>query len=171
MENLNHTHRKRDQTRPDYHQWLEFIKNKPDNTQWTILKNNSKTESKTESKTDSKTDRITQCSKEIQEEKDQFLKVIDRSFPTSHVIHNIEIERTKSEDFKKLKKDKFDGSLVKIWTTLENQELGDTIKKFKQDQKIEDLNEFKHWLETHSKDECKKIFLDFYARLKENNIY
>jgi hypothetical protein len=157
IENLNHTHRKRDQTRPDYHQWLDFIKDQQNKTLWSIkpshtIKGNNSIE------------------KDIQKQKNEFLVLLNDLFPNANLIERQNLERTASREFKYLKKEKFNGLLINQWTGLENEKLGYTIKKFKTYQNITNDKAFIKWLKSNSKEECQKIFLDFYTKLIDNSL-
>jgi hypothetical protein len=161
FENLNHAHRKRDKTRPDYHSWLEFIVNTKDNTIWNI----NETEKEYE-------DRIT-----------QYQDIIDNLFPDAQLLNTQKLHRENHLKFKELKREKFNGQLVSLWIAqtqkkaidnqieagIQGEELGITISAFKKAKKITEQDRFLQWLEITSKETCQEEFLEFYYKLKENN--
>ena len=141
-ENLNHTHRKRDRTRPDYHQWLEFIETQPNNASW----------SKNESPHDYE-NRIS-----------QWVNRIDSFFPESNLKEKIKEQRHYSQLIKENKREKFNGKLVNSWTGLETQQLGKVISEFKKSRNIASKKEFDKWLLNNNKIAIKRDFLDFFNK-------
>lgn len=152
LENLNHTHRKRDRTRPDYHQWLNFLEKKEvrNNTHWNLKETPSQY-----------SQRIT-----------QYQLVIDKEFPTANLLGTIKEERSKNDFIKLQKKEKFNGSLISKWTGLQKQELGEFIKAFKKEFNLSTPNTLIKWIVSTDKGKIKDLVksyqLDYNRYLKEN---
>lgn len=147
LENLNHAHRKRDRTRPDYHQWLSHIKDPSilDKINW-VLK-----ESPEEYKT----------------RKEAYQKIIDKEFPDSHLLIKIQEERIYNNFIKSQKKEKFNGELISLWTKLKGVELGNLLKEFKSHHNLNSQDSLIHWIINNDKATIKKTLLDYKNLLKD----
>jgi hypothetical protein len=134
FENLNHTNRKRDSIRPDYHAWLAFIKDKPNHYPRYQTK---------EERTIARTK--------------WFAQLCER-FPHLGPARE-EILQTKADRSKH--REKLNGNLIRAWTGLQGKELGDVFKAFKT---IIGPNpqDFDLWLTQISEKEAKRTFLAFH---------
>lgn len=133
FENLNHATRKRERLRPDYHFWLEYIKDKPDK-----YRRHASREEEIEGK---KAWRVDLC----------------KMFPDA----NLEAERQTlldaAEEKRNLNK-KFNGLLVRELTGLEGKALGDFLTNFKG--AFVDLAAYEAWVRQASKEEIKAKVLE-----------
>lgn len=130
---LNHSHRKRDRLRPDYHDWLAYIQDKPDK-----YKRYSSLEEKI-------------AAKEVWREE------ICKMFPDA----NLEVERKKLLDAaeeKRMLNRKFNGGIVKDLTGLEGKELGNFLTSFKAG--FESPEAYDAWVKQSTAEEIKAKVLE-----------
>jgi hypothetical protein len=148
IENLNHVHRKRDQTRPDYHNWLTYIKTAENKTQWNLKESDDQIHSRIE----------------------YYLDIIGKTFPHCKIKENLSQQRQDLLEFKKLKEEKFNGHLIANWAKLslnsisDSKKIGELINEFKRELNLTSTPLFKTWLIQTPKETCKTMFFDFYKK-------
>lgn len=151
LENLNHTHRKRDRTRPDYHQWLAYIESNliPDKTSW-----------------------MTKESPQEYKTRVEYYQIqLDKEFPGKELLKTIKAEREKSEFIKLQKKEKFNGELISNWTQLQGCALGNFIKEFKIAQSITSQDQLIKWITSNNKMNIKRSILDHKKQMEDKVKY
>jgi hypothetical protein len=147
IENLNHTHRKRDRTRPDYHQWLNYIGNSDiiNKCSW------------------KPTESIQEYSQRIQ----HFQLILDREFPKAKLLETIKEQRERATYISQQKEEKFNGELISNWCGLKGPKLGEFIKNFKESQGLQKNEELIKWILKHDKDFIKSSVLDYKTRQQD----
>lgn len=133
FENLDHTNRKRDALRPDYHTWRAFIENLPPK-----YKRSENDSERTQAKT-------------------RWFEILCETFP------NLRPEREKILEEKKEKaihREKLKGNLIQQWTGLQGQALGNLIRAFRA-HGVPGGMDYDRWLATISASEAKSTFLEF----------
>jgi hypothetical protein len=149
MENLNHTHRKRDRTRPDYHAWLDYIA--PNN-----VKNKCDYKTRTQSEIESPNIKESAC------------LLIEQAFPKANLLKNIRESREENKRTKDIKTSKFNGHLVSQWTNLKGRELGNFIKGFKENLNLANEKSLLKWIESSEAPHIKRCVLDYQKSMQDN---
>jgi hypothetical protein len=149
IENLNHTHRKRDRTRQDYHHWLLHI-----------------TSPKIQNKTLWK---IKESLPEYGERTKNFQALINQEFPKLKLLDQIHSTRKENEFIKSQKEEKFNGKLISAWTGQTGRELGDFIKGFKKSQGLDSPEELIHWIKPKDAKTIKMLVLDYQKSMEDKN--
>lgn len=133
FENLDHTNRKRDFIRPDYHAWRTYIEDKPDH-----YKRYETVEERTIAKT-------------------KWLEVLCKKFPNLGPARE-EIFQSRKDT--KINRAKLEGNWISKKTGLKGKELGDHIKDFKKT--IGPTNkDWDNWLAKVSEAQAKAVYMAF----------
>jgi hypothetical protein len=149
IENLNHTHRKRDRTRQDYHHWLLHIAS-PKIANKTLWK-------------------IKETPLEYTQRIQNFQTLINQEFPKLKLLNQIHSSRKENELIKSQKEEKFNGELISAWTGQTGKELGDLIKGFKKSQGLNSPEELIHWIKPKDSKTIKMLVLDYQKGIKDKH--
>jgi len=133
LDNLTQSDRKRNKKRPTFNKFLEYVKDIP----------------------------YTSEGYHFEKNKTKYLDLIDSSFPEVHFLEQIEELKKKVEEIRKMK-EKFNGKLVMEWTGLTGKELGEVIRKFRE-------NHTDEWIKQYNADTIKQKFMFWFNKHNYEN--